>query len=98
LQVNNIGNTELQSLSLKIDDLTASAILFGPEASDAPFMATSDECPPGGDVLQPDKTMYIGGSVGTGNSGHEAKATVKLCTENGLGGTCAENTITFTIP
>jgi hypothetical protein len=98
LQVNNTGNTGLQSLNLKIDDLTASVTLFGPQASDAPFMTTSDECPPGGDLLPAGDNMYIGGSVGAGNSGHEAKATVKLCTEDGLGGTCAENTLTFTIP
>jgi hypothetical protein len=95
--VNN-GGVLLHSMSLKIDDLSDSTTLFGPASSDAPFMGTAGECPPGGDTLNVGKTLYVGGAIGSGHSGHSARATIKLCTENGLGGTCVEKTVNFTIP
>lgn len=95
--VNN-GGVLLHSMTLKIDDLTDSTTLFGPASSDAPFMGTPGECPPGGDVLNVGKTLYVGGAIGAGHGGHSARATIKLCTENGLGGTCVERTVNFTIP
>ena len=97
-KITNTGGLKLESMRLEIKDLTASATLFGPNSSDAPYMGTSGECPPGGDVLNSGKTLYVGGAIGAGNSGHDARAKIKLCTENGLGGTCAEKTVDFSIP
>jgi uncharacterized protein YgiM (DUF1202 family) len=97
-QINNTGGTDLESLNLKIVDQTSSTTLFGPSSSDAPFMGSSSECPPGGDTLEAGKTLYVGGGIGSGNSGHTGRATIKLCTDDGLGGTCIEKTVDFTIP
>jgi hypothetical protein len=96
--IQNTGNLTLHSMSLKIEDTTASTVLYGPTSSDAPFMGAASECPPGGDTLKPGKTFYIGGAIGSGHSGHTAKATIHLCTENGLKGTCGDKTVEFTIP
>lgn len=98
LQVINTGNQAFESLNLKIDDLTASTTLYGSSSSDAPFMGSSGECPPGGDTMAVGQTLYIGGAIGPGNAGHTAKAYVKLCTKDGLAGTCVEKTVEFTIP
>jgi hypothetical protein len=98
LTVKNNGGGDLESLSLKIEDLTSSNTLYGPATSNAPFMGTSGECPPGGDALPPGKTYTIGGAIGAGNSGHTARATVKLCTEDDLDGACVTKTVEFTIP
>ncbi len=97
-QVINVGNQVFESLNLKIDDLTASTTLYGATSSDAPFMGSSGECPPGGDTLAVGQTLYIGGAIGPGNTGHTAKAFVKLCTEDGLAGTCVDKSVEFTIP
>lgn len=97
-KLTNSGGTDLHSMSLKIEDLNTSTTLFGPHSSDAPFMGSSGECPEGGDLLPAGKTYYVGGSIGPGNSGHTARATIKLCTANGLGGTCIEKAVEFTIP
>jgi len=97
-QINNSGGTDLESLNLKIVDQNSSTTLFGPSSSDAPFMGSSGECPPGGDTLEAGSTLYVGGAIGSGNSGHTARATIKLCTDDGLGGTCVEKTVDFTIP
>jgi hypothetical protein len=96
-EITNRGG-QLHSLSLKIEDLTAGVTLFGPASSDAPFMGGPSECPPGGDILPAGDTLYIGGAIGAGGSGHNAKATIKLCTANDLDGVCSDKTVEFTIP
>ena len=97
-QVDDVGGSTLESLNLTIEDLTASVTLFGPVSSDAPFMGAPGECPPGGDVLKIGKTLYVGGAIGAAPSGNAERATIRLCTEDGLGGTCIEKTVDFTIP
>lgn len=98
LVVKNNGSSSLESLNLKIEDITGSTTLYAAATSNAPFMGTSSECPPGGDSLPAGKTYYVGGAIGPGNSGHTARATVKLCTEDDLDGACATKTVEFAIP
>lgn len=97
-EVDNTGGVDLQSLNLEIEDLDDDDTLFGPSDSNAPFMGSKGECPPGGDVLKAGKVLFIGGAIGPGNSGHDARATIELCTKNDLGGVCTEVTVRFTIP
>lgn len=97
-KVANTGGLALESMRLEIRDLTDSDTLFGPDTSNAPFMGTAGECPPGGDVLDTGKTMYVGGAIGGGNSGHDAQAKIRLCTEDDLDGTCVDKTVNFDIP
>jgi len=97
-KLTNTGGEDLESMSLKIEDVNTSTVLFGPHTSDAPFMGTNSECPEGGDVFPIGKTYYVGGSIGPGNSGHTARATIKLCTDDGLKDTCVEKVVEFTIP
>lgn len=97
-KIQSNGNDDLESLNLKIEDLTNSTTLYGATTSNAPFMASSGECPPGGDTLPAGKTYYVGGAIGAGNAGHTARATVKLCTEDDLDGACETRTVQFTIP
>lgn len=98
-QVTNAGSQRLDSLNLQIDDLTGGDRLFGPSASDAPFMGSTSECPPGGDALEAGWIGYIGGSLGSpAPSGNTARASVRLCTQNGLAGTCTDRSVEFTIP
>jgi hypothetical protein len=97
-KVANTGSVNWQSLTLKIDDLTDNVVLFGPESSDAPFLGANTECPPGADVLKVGTTAYIGGTVGTDNNGHSARATIRLCTQNGPSGSCVDKIVDFTIP
>jgi hypothetical protein len=98
IKVQNNGNEALESLNLKIEDLTNSTTLYAAATSNAPFMGSSGECPPGGDALPAGQTYFIGGAIGAGNGGHTARATVKLCTEEDLDGACETRTVQFTIP
>ncbi len=95
--VSNSGE-DLESLVLKIIDKDTNETLYATKTSNAPFMYTSNECPPGGDVLPKGKTFYIGGSIGDASSGHEARATIKLCTLDDGEGTCDTQTVDFEIP
>jgi hypothetical protein len=95
--VANSGD-DLESLVLKIVDKDTNDTLYATKTSNAPFMYTSNECPPGGDVLPEGKTFYIGGSIGDESSGHEARATIKLCTLDDAEGTCETQTVDFEIP
>lgn len=97
-EIKNTGTVAFESLNLEIEDLTDSDTLYGPSSSDAPFMGTSSECPPGGDDLKAGKTFFVGGAIGAGNSGHSARATIELCTEDDLDGVCVEERVDFTIP
>lgn len=96
--VKNNGGGTLESLNLKIEDITSSTTLYASATSNAPFLGTSGECPSGGDSLPAGKTYYVGGAIGAGNSGHTARATVKLCTEDDLDGVCTTKNVEFTIP
>lgn len=97
-QVTNTGGAVLHSMNLKIELVSDGTVLYGPTSSDAPFMGSSGECPPGGDTLPAGKSLYVGGGIGSGNSGKSARATIKLCTENDLDGVCLEKKVEFTIP
>jgi hypothetical protein len=97
-QIDNTGGWNLESLNLQIDDLTNPMTLYGPSSSDAPFMGGSGECPPGGNTLKVGKTGYIGGAMIGAISGHQARATITICTEDGLGGLCIQKTVDFVIP
>jgi len=97
-EVENTGSSDLESLNLEIVDLDDDDTLFGPDDSDAPFMGTKSECPPGGDVLEAGDTLFVGGAIGDGNSGHSARAYIELCTRDDLEGQCTEVTVRFTIP
>ncbi len=95
--VDNTGD-DLESLVLTIVDRDTNDKLYGPKTSDAPFMYTSNECPPGGDVLPEGKTFYVGGSIDDASSGDKLRATIKLCTLDDAEGTCDTQTVDFTVP
>lgn len=98
--VNNRDSHALESLVLHLYDASTNQTLSGPVASDAPFMATDKTCVFGGiGSLAPGGSRYIGNSLGwVGLKGHTIQATITLCTENGLGGTCHQKTVEFVAP
>lgn len=97
-EIVNTGGTDLESLRLTIENLTDSTVLYGPTTSNAPFMGSETECPPGGDTLPAGATYYVGGTIGAGNNGDDARATIRLCTEEDQDGSCVEVKVNFDIP
>lgn len=92
----NDGDSPLQSAEITLTHPTTGATLFGPYAHNGPFMGGANQCPPGGDKIDPGKKGYLGASLATVNSGQNLQAAFKICTQDELGGSCLTETLTFT--
>lgn len=99
VKIVNTGAEFLLSARVKVEDLDDSAILYGPASNNKPFVITPTGCPPGENDADPGLTYYIAVDIGpTPPSGHTARYTLQLCTEDALSGTCVEKSIEFEIP
>ncbi len=96
-ELDNIGDVDFESMRLEIVDLDADDEIFD-KSSNAPFMGSSGECPPGGDTFPKGKTFWVGGNIEDGGSGNDAQATITLCTKDDLKGTCVSEKVDFDIP
>ena len=98
-RVENTGLTSLESVRQQIEDLTAGSTLYGPAFSNSPFLGSPTACPAGAGALAAGVTGYVAASIGsTVPSGHQGRATLRLCTQDGLAGTCIDRVVEFTYP
>jgi len=97
-QVNNESSAEIKSTVMTLTDLNTNLPLYGPDISNSPFMATANNCPPGGSNLPSGYTGFLGGPLGLALSGHVARADIQLCTEKNKGGECVTASVQFAIP
>jgi hypothetical protein len=98
-KVKNTGDYTFEWARITIQDLTASTTLYGPGTNSVPFLASSSDCPPGLSAMDPGQTRYIAASIGSPvPNGHNARLTLKLCTQDGGGGQCVEKSTDFTVP
>jgi hypothetical protein len=96
-EVDNIGDEDFESMSLKIEDTDDDEEIFS-ASSDNPFIDSPDGCPADGeDTLDDDETAWIGGDIDQGEAGNDGEATITLCTQEGLKGTCVTHTVDFVI-
>ncbi len=93
----NNGDDLFQSAEITLSD-TDGTLLFGPLSHNAPFLSGASECPQGGDAVEPDKKAYLGASLANATSGQNLRTTLKICTQDGLGGSCTTETLDFTMP
>jgi hypothetical protein len=93
----NNGESVFQSAELTLTD-TNGTVLFGPLAHNGPFLSGANECPQGGDAVQPGKKAFLGASLANAASGQNLRATFTICTQDGLGGSCTTETLNFTMP
>ncbi len=93
----NNGDSVFQSAEITLSD-TNGTVLFGPFAHDGPFLAGASECPQGGDIVEPGKKAYLGASLANATSGQNLRTTFKICSQDGLGGSCTTETLDFTMP
>ena len=97
-KITNSGFSTLESMNLTLDDLTASTTLSIVN-SDIPFLGAPTECPVGAENIPPGGVRYVAAMLGSpAPSGHQARATIKLCTSNNLKGTCTVRIVDYTIP
>ncbi|MDH3944690.1 MAG: NBR1-Ig-like domain-containing protein, partial [Anaerolineae bacterium] len=99
VKITNIGSEFLHSARIRVRDLDTDTNLYGPASNNKPFVTTPTGCPPGNNDADPGESYYIAVSIGAAPpSGHEARYTLMLCTEDSLAGTCVEKSIVFEIP
>lgn len=97
LRVFATGQASFESARWEIFDKTTSQSL-GTDQDDKPFVQHSGACGPVVSTLDPGEDGYLILPVPLTASEHSASATVKLCTKDGLGGNCAEQTTEFVFP
>ncbi len=97
-KVTNVGAATLESMNLTIDDLTT-AVTLSIVNSDIPYLGSPNECPVGAESFPAGTVRYVAGMLGSpAPSGHQARATIKMCTRNNLKGLCTVVTVNFTVP
>lgn len=98
-KLQNRGDLSLESVEIEFINQTTGQTIFGPFASNAPFMGGTSECPPGGDAVPPDAVRYIGGELGSSPaSGDTIEARFTICNQEDLSGGCVDKTVTFNAP
>lgn len=98
-KVVNTGSQQLMTAERHILDLETSADMFGPELDRHPFAPAPSDCPPGHDNrFPPGAVAFIYIELDPAASGHRARATIKACTEDYLGGDCYAQRVDFNVP
>ena len=98
-RIENQGGNVFDSVEIEFTNLETGVVIFGPFASNGPFMGSDSECPPGGDSLGAGEEGFLGGGLGAGSSsGDNIEASFTICNQEDLGGICIETTVEFNIP
>ncbi|HEY4665916.1 MAG TPA: hypothetical protein VIH26_01305 [Anaerolineales bacterium] len=97
--IQNVSGATFMTGQITIVNLSNSTDLYGPLLDRHPFAPGSTDCPPGhGNVLLPGAAAYIIAPFSELPAGASARATIKLCTGDYLGGDCLTKTIDFNFP
>ncbi len=98
-RVTNTGTMTLHSAQASIVDTTASTMMYGPGTSDTPFRNT-DHCDDWVLVssVDPGNTLYMRYGLHNEVAGHNVQATIKLCSQDGLLGSCVTRVVNFVFP
>ena len=98
-RIQNSSNAALESLNLYLYNVSTNKALYGPSISDTPFIDSDRLCQTGWiDLLGKGGTLYIGGPLSNTLKGQSIRATLTLCTKEGLAGTCYQRTVEFILP
>lgn len=99
IKVKNTGDKRFESAMMKVTDLTKGKLLYGPSSSNTPFRSSDTDCTADGDQIETGQTRWIGAGLGTKSlSGHKLQIEIKLCTGEGLSGTCDSESGSYTVP
>ena len=98
-KVHNTGPYVFMTGHKHVIDLDTSTDLSVAELDRHPFAPGPSDCPPGHDNrLEPDQVAFIFVPLFDAPSGHTARGTVRICTEDYLGGVCFSQRADFKIP
>lgn len=100
LVVTNVGTVTFKSARVRIEDLTATNHVYGPNTLSDPFGDNPTSCPKdkSGSSLAPGGTAYIVIPMNDFHAGNEAGAYVTLCTGDDATGSCITRGAFFRLP
>ncbi len=96
-RVKNNGNKEIESVAIKITNVTTNTTLSS-TSYDNPFLSGTGKCPPGNDNLDVGESAYIAGFIGNVPANNQLKAGITLCEDEALGGKCEFKAVRFVAP
>lgn len=98
-KVHNNGPYSFMTGHKHVVDLDTSEDLSVAELDRHPFAPGPSDCPPGHDNhFEPDQVAYIYVPLFSSPSGHTARGTIRICTEDYLGGDCFTQIADFKFP
>jgi hypothetical protein len=98
IQINNTSAAIFRSMHIVVKDPITGSVV-GEDETNAPFMSSGADCPPGLNHLDPGRTAFVASPLDDLlPSGAEVRAIITLCTDQNLGGDCAESRVVFEIP
>ena len=98
-RLGNNGTEGFESVYIKIVDLDTSALLYPGGSNNTPYLGTANDCPPQGSSMGPGSVYFVAASIGADPPhGHNARLTLKMCTQDNLGGGCIDKTTDFVVP
>jgi len=100
LVVTNVGTVTFKSARVRIEDLTATNHVYGPNTLSDPFGDNPTSCPKdkSGSSLAPGATAYIVVPMPDFHAGNEAAAYVTLCSGDDATGSCITRGAFFRLP
>ncbi len=97
LQIKNTGSKEIESVAIKINNVTTSTTLSS-TSYDNPFLGGTGKCPPGKDSLEVGESAYIAGFIGNVPANQQLKAGITVCEDEALAGKCEFKAVRFVSP
>jgi hypothetical protein len=99
IQINNTGTERLESMSILMIDQTTNDTVFYVPATNFPFLDNKEPCLIGNEYLAAGRTGIVGGYLGqVARRNHLIQASIKLCNQDNLSGSCAESPVEFIVP
>lgn len=97
IMVQNTGFVEFESARVEIFNISTQQLLDD-NVSNQPFVSSDRDCSGGFDVLSQNVTGFVRGQLSGGLSGEVIAASVTLCREENLEGTCYFDTVSLVVP
>lgn len=93
--VRNTGTETYESAVVELVDVATGTQLARSDGNNE-FLATSSSCPKGNSALGPGGEAFMAVRLQGASAGDSLRVNVRLCTENGMGGSCRVSNTTFT--
>ena len=94
IAVSNTGPETYQSASVSLINADTSSNIARSDGNNE-FLASANSCPKGNASLGPGLSAYLAVPSGAAPSGGSLRVSVRLCTENGLKGSCISSNTSF---